>query len=341
MPLLPFEQRMRGAIQRDQLLPARGVVVVACSGGGDSLALLLALDALCGRPGTRFPDVTLHAAHLDHGLRGAASAADAAFVAALCAERAIPCTVGEVSETERAGWRGSVEAAARAARYRFLRAVAATERATAIALGHTLDDQAETVLLHFLRGSGLDGLAGMRPRAGDLIRPLLGLRHADALAYCQARGVSPREDAGNADPRYTRNRVRHELLPLLATFQPRISLTLARNAEVIAQDTAFLNAATDAAWDDAVITVAADAIILSRARVRALHPALRARVLRRAILCVGSAKPDAHLNADSLARLTRVIIDRSGERRRVQLSTGAEAICHGDQVMIAPGTAGD
>lgn len=335
MSLLPFEQRVRVALLRDDLLPPHGVVIVACSGGGDSLALLLALDALCGRPGARFPGVALHAAHLDHGLRGAAGAADAAFVAAVCAERAIPCTVGVVSASERAGWRGSVEAAARAARYRFLRGVAATADATRIALGHTLDDQAETVLMHFVRGSGLAGLAGMRPRAGDLIRPLLGLRHAEAVAYCLARDYTPREDASNADPRYTRNRVRHELLPLLATLQPQISATLARNAEVIAQDVAFLDAATDAAWAAAVLADDTATITLSRTQLRSLHPALRARVLRRAILRVGSAKPDAHLNADSLARLTRVILDQSGAQRRVQLATGAAAICHGDHVVIA------
>jgi tRNA(Ile)-lysidine synthase len=334
MLLLPFEQRVRQALQRDDLLPVAGVVVVACSGGPDSLALLLALAALCAGPKARFPGVRLHVAHLDHGLRGAASAADAAFVADLCAARDWPCTVGTVTEAERAEWLGSVEAAARTARYRFLRTVAAEVSAERIALGHTLDDQAETVLAHFLRGSGLDGLAGMRPHAGDLIRPLLGVRHSDTLAYCQAQGVVPRQDATNDDPRFTRNRLRHELLPLLATFQPQIIPTLARNAAVIAQDVAFLDDATDAAYNDAVVEVTETAITLRRAVLRTMPPAIFARVLRRAVLHVGSAKPDAHLNADSIARLARVIRAPSGEPRRVQLSTGAQALCHGDRVTI-------
>lgn len=335
MLLLPFEQRVRQAIQRDDLLPVAGVVVVACSGGPDSLALLLALVALCAGPKARFRGVRLHVAHLDHGLRGDASAADAAFVAEMCASVGVPCTFGTVPDAERAEWRGSIEASAREARYRFLRTVAAEVGAECIALGHTLDDQAETVLAHFLRGSGLDGLAGMRPRSGDLIRPLLALRHDDTLVYCQAKGVTPRQDATNADPRFTRNRLRHELLPLLATFQPQIIPTLARNAAVIAQDAAFLDAAAEAAYGDAVVEATATSVTLRRAVLRDLPPALRARVLRRAILHVGSPKPDAHLNADSLARLTRVIRDASGEPRHVQLSTGAQALCHLDRVIIS------
>lgn len=316
-------------------MPARGVVVVACSGGADSLALLLGLRQLCGAPGSRFPTVTLHGAHLDHGLRGAAGAADAEFVRQVCAELALPCTIGAVTEAERAQWEGSVEAAARQARYRFLRQVAEAVGAERIALGHTLDDQAETVLMHFIRGSGVDGLAGMRPLVGDLIRPMLGLRHAEARAFCEEQGYIPREDATNTDPCYTRNRVRGELLPLLATYQPQIVPTLARNAAMVAQDVALLAALTTQAWQATVSAQDASMVTLRRAGLRALDVALRQRVLRRAILLVGSPKPDAHLNADSLARLDRVIMAQTGERRVVQLSTGAQAICHLDAVTIS------
>ncbi len=335
MLLRSFERRVRGACMAGHLLPEAGVVVVACSGGADSLALLLALHALCGRAGAAIPAVRLHVAHLDHGLRGAASAADAAFVAEWCAAAGIPFTLGLVSDNERAGWRGSVEAAARTARYRFLRAVAAEVGADRIALGHTLDDQAETVLLHLLRGSGLDGLTGMRPLSGDIIRPLLGLRRAATEAYCAERSVTPRDDPSNADPRFTRNRIRHELLPLLETYQPEIRPTLARNAEVMAHDADYLNAAAEAAWATTVHATAAEAVTLDRAALRRLHPAIRARVLRRAILLVGSPKPDSTLNADSLARLDRVVLDGSGERRVVQLSTGAVAVCHGGMIRIS------
>ncbi|MBA3826917.1 MAG: tRNA lysidine(34) synthetase TilS, partial [Ktedonobacterales bacterium] len=268
---------------------------------------------------------------------GAGSAADAAFVAECCAHLGISLTLGLVSEDERAGWHGSLEAAARTARYRFLRMVAADVAADCIAVGHTLDDQAETVLLHLLRGSGLDGLAGMRPRAHDLIRPILGLRRAATEAYCAERGITPRDDPSNADPRFTRNRVRHELLPLLATFGSDIHATLARNAEILARDADYLNAAAEAAWASVLRHTTAPTVTLDRTALRGLPPAMRSRVLRRAILAVGSPKPDASLNADSLARLDRVVLDGSGERRVVQLNTGAVAVCHRDEVTITPG----
>ncbi len=345
MRLHRFVVAVRDAVRRDDLLPQHGVVVVACSGGADSLALLHALHTLCGRNKAAFPNVTLHVAHLDHGLR-AESATDAAFVCDIAEAWGIPCTASVVGEAERAGWQGSLEAAARETRYRFLREVAQTVGADRIAMGHTADDQAETVLMHFIRGSGLDGLAGMRPHSGDLIRPLLDLWRSDTVAYCAAMGLEPRQDTTNADTRYLRNRVRHELLPLLGTYQAQIRATLARNAPLIAQDLDFIEAEVDRVWPDVVIaqTPAAGhppavghppaAVTLDRATLRVLHPALRYRVLRRAILAVGSSKPDAHLDADSLRRLDRVIMDHSGELRRVELSTGAVARCDGGTILI-------
>jgi tRNA(Ile)-lysidine synthase len=354
-----FAIAVRDAIRRDHLLPERGVVVVACSGGADSLALLHALHILCNGNRAAFPHVTLHVAHLDHGLR-AESPADAAFVRDIAAAWDIPCTIGAITEAERATWRGSApengagtdtgpshglrggteplgpvpEAAARAARYRFLREVAQSAGADRIALGHTADDQAETVLMHVIRGSGLDGLVGMRPRTGDLMRPLLGLWRADTVAYCAAMGLEPRQDATNADMHYLRNRVRHELLPLLETYQAQIRATLARNAPLIAQDLDFIEAEVARVWPDAVIAQSPADVKLNRSALRVLHPALRYRVLRRAILAAGSDKPDAHLNADSLRRLDRVIMDHSGGLRRIELSTGVVARCDGSVVYI-------
>ena len=334
MPPRGFPQKIQHAIIRHALLPTHGVVVVACSGGADSLALFFALHALCGKPTSAFPAITLHVAHLDHGLRDTAGAHDAAFVREICAASHTPCTLGLVTPAEQAEWQGSLEASARTARYRFLREVAQAVGADRIALGHTLDDQAETVLMHFIRGSGVDGLAGMAHRAGDLIRPLLGTRHTETLAYCRAMGHEPRVDATNDDLRFTRNRVRQELLPLLATYQAQIIPTLARNAEVIAQDVAYLQTMTEQAWADVVLKATDQEITLSRPKLRGLPPAMRQRVLRRAIVQVGSHKPDAHLNADSLDRLDRVVLDASGEPRIVQLSTGTHAHCDWASVII-------
>ena len=335
MPLHRFVIAVRAAITRDALFAAQGTVVVACSGGADSLALLHALHTLCGRPGAAFPHVLLHVAHVDHGLRGAAGQADAEFVRETAAGWHLPTTISTITQAENERWRGSVERSARVARYGRLRAIADSVGATCIALGHTLDDQAETVLMHLIRGSGLDGLAGMRPRNGDLIRPLLGLRRADTEAYCTAQALHPRDDATNRDPHYLRNRVRHELLPLLETYQAQIRPTLARNAPLIAQDRDYLEAATDEVWVGTLAEQHPGTIVLKRAALKALHPALRFRVLRRAALLVGSNLPDAHLDASSIQRLDRVVVDHSGEQRTIELSNDVLVQCARQTVIFA------
>lgn len=210
----PFEREVlrRG---RDLLGPAQSVVV-GVSGGPDSAALLAAMAAVG-------PDLGVApvAAHLDHGLRGEAGRRDAAAAAALARRLGVPFVAGRAEARERAS--GSLEAAARAVRYRFLVDAADARGAARIATGHTASDQAETVLLRLLRGTGLDGLAAIpaeRAAASGrpdlrVVRPLLDLTRADVLAYLGARGLPWVEDASNDDPRFLRNRLRHEVLPLL------------------------------------------------------------------------------------------------------------------------------
>ena len=191
-------------IDRHQLLPEQGEIIVAVSGGADSLCLLHLLNRLCG-PGKHYPGVSLHAAHLDHMLRGAESARDAQAVAELLASWEIPLTLGvaDVPALARAEKR-SLEDAARVARYRFLREVAGGQR---IAVAHHANDQVETLLLHWVRGSGLAGLVGMPPRQQDIIRPLLETTRAETVAYCQEHDIIPLEDHSNSDPRFLRNRI--------------------------------------------------------------------------------------------------------------------------------------
>ncbi len=228
-------------------------VVVAVSGGPDSLCLLGTLLALRE---AKYPDAPdeLVVATFDHGVRGAASAADAQWVADFAAARGLRCVGGRgdalaVARSERL----SLEDAARRLRYAFLRRVASEVGADRICLGHTRDDQAETIALNWLRGAGLAGLAGMRPVEGDLVRPLLDVTHAQTRAYCAAQGWQAHEDPTNDDPRYTRNRIRHELLPLLETFNPNLRQTLTRNADLIADDERYLDAQTDAAWPNVLV----------------------------------------------------------------------------------------
>jgi len=275
-------------IDKHQLLPSEGEVIVAVSGGADSLCLLHLLNRLCG-PGKRYPEVRLHAAHLNHKLREVASDQDATAVASIVASWGLPYTSGEVDVTELARVeRRSLEDAARIARYRFLRAVA---QGKLIAVAHHADDQVETLLLHFLRGSGLTGMVGMLPRQQDIIRPLLEVRHAETLAYCQEHGIESLEDLSNADPRFLRDRIRHELLPLLESLNPGFDSTLLRNAGVIGVDVEWLESQIDACWHSVVISEQDNVITLRLEALSSLPLSLQRHLLRRitAHLCGGQS----------------------------------------------------
>jgi tRNA(Ile)-lysidine synthase len=253
---------------RRQGWPARGErVVVAVSGGADSSALLLALEEL-SEGGWLALGVT--AAHLDHGLRGESGRADARWVGRQARALGFDVVIGRAKVGERASAeRDNLEQSARRARYEFLSKVARERGARAVLVAHTLDDQAETVLLRLLRGSGADGAGGMRPerlledegrtrgfakrrtpgradgkceneeRAGGIFlrRPLLAwARRADTEGYCRERGVEFRADEMNEDERFARARVRRRLLPLLETFNPRAAEALARAARLLGED---------------------------------------------------------------------------------------------------------
>ena len=257
-------------------------VLAAVSGGPDSLALLHVLWTEREVRGLG----AVSAAHLDHGLRGAESAQEAAWVAAWCAARGIPCQFGQADVAARAqADKVSRQEAARAARYQFLEEAAAKAGATKIATGHTRDDQVETVLMNILRGAGLDGLRGIPARRGLFVRPLLDISRTEIEDYCAAHGLEPRRDPSNdsADA-YTRNRVRLELLPLLARdYNPAIADALLRLSEIAGRDLDYLQMQADTAL--AVVTVSADQErqVLDHAALRRLHPALLRRVLRTAI----------------------------------------------------------
>lgn len=228
--------------------PLRGErALVAVSGGADSTALLLALEEL---KRTGLLGVGLTAAHLDHGLRGEEGAADALWVERLAREHGFECVVGRASVSERArAARENLEQSARRARYEFLAEAARACGARSVLAAHTLDDQAETVLLRLLRGSGADGLGGMAPErtleAGGevwLRRPLLNwARRADTEGFCRERGVEFRSDAMNEDERFARVRVRRRLLPLLESLNPRAAEALARAAALLREDSAALD----------------------------------------------------------------------------------------------------
>jgi len=260
--------------------PAEGVVA-AVSGGADSLCLLLCLHGLAPRLGLR-----LYVAHVHHGLRGPEADEDAEFVASQAAALGLPYEIMRVDTAAYASsHRCSIETAAREVRYRALREVMTRVGAGCVATGHTEDDQAETVLLHLLRGSGLDGLAAMRPRRGDLARPLLNQSRQATAAFCEAHGLAARHDRTNDDPAFRRNAVRSQLLPVLEQFNPRARAALARCAALLASDADYLRAGARAAFDAVVEKDEGepDELRVAREPLALLPGALRTRVLRLAV----------------------------------------------------------
>ena len=263
------------------------LLVVAVSGGPDSLSLLHALHKLSGDDGPR-----LHCAHLDHGLRGAASTVDAAFVADQCHSLGIPLTSEAVDVEEiRALRRLSIETAAREVRYEFLSRVVRAQGARAVVLGHTADDQAETILMNIVRGSGLAGLQGMRPSSKRVIggtellvlRPLLAIGKRDTLGFCRALGLEPRLDKTNLSTAATRNMLRLEAIPLLERLNPAVREALLRLSRNATQGVAHLDHEADEAWDD-MARHELSVVTLRKASLAAMDPAVRAHLLRRAVL---------------------------------------------------------
>ncbi len=260
-------------------LPSGARVVVGVSGGPDSLTLLDVLHRL---------GYHVVAAHYHHGLREQA-AADEAAAHALAQTLGVPWVREQGNVAQRAASQKlPLEAAAREARYAFLFATARAHNATAVAVGHTADDQVETLLLHILRGSGLTGLGGLRPRrlfpAWDpqrpLVRPLLPLRRAETVAYARARGLPLRWDASNWDRRFLRNRLRLDLLPRLRAENPAFDAALLRLAESAAADEDFLAAEAARRLPDVLVRQEADYVALDRAAFLRAHPALQRRWLR-------------------------------------------------------------
>ena len=284
-----LERQVADALVRAGLQLEGNKLVVASSGGPDSTALLRCLHRLSGD----FP-VSLHVAHLNHDFRGAEADHDAAFVQRLADGLGLPCSIDKQDPIAYQKTRGisSFEQAAREMRYSFLAAVAVSEGASAVALGHTADDQAETVLLHLLRGSGLHGLRGMaelaewpwpEPRPAPLLfRPMLGAVKSDTAAYCRSLGQTYREDSGNYMWRFTRNKVRLDLMPKLARdYNPRVREALARLSRAAVQDMDFIEAELARHWP-AVAEENAGAVSFDVAALAALHPALQRHALRRA-----------------------------------------------------------
>ena len=259
--------KLEAFIRRLELIRPGEKVVCAVSGGADSMALLFALYLLKEKL-----DIQVEAAHFNHNLRGVESDGDEAFVREFCHRFDIPLYVGSAHVT--AGQKG-LEAAARDARYGFLDTLPGK-----IATAHTAGDNAETVLMHMLRGTGLKGLGGIAPIRGRIIRPMLSITRQEVLSFLEEYHVACREDSSNATDAYLRNRIRHQVMPILESENPRLAENVSAMALRLRQD-------------EAALAQLAAAQPVQVSTLRQLHSAVRCRVLENFLKENGVKEPEA------------------------------------------------
>ena len=304
-------------------------IVVAVSGGPDSVCLLESTSRVAERL-----DIELHVAHVHHGLRGRAADADAELARRHAERRGLAFSLLSADVSSYACEGGlSVEDAARHLRYDALESMAAACQAAAILVGHTTDDAAETVLINILRGTGPEGLAGIperrttqarrepaaaRGQAAPLwvLRPLLGTRRSETAAYCSQRGLEVAFDETNLDARHLRNRVRHHLMPVLATYNPNVVEALVRLARLASEDQVILAELASRAFDG-FGRVTADEVVLSWEGWGETPLPLRGRLLRLAVERLGGQAPSFAV----LQAAERVLAKRTSGRR-VALGAG-------------------
>ncbi len=297
-----FLSAVEAAIHHYHMLDEGDTVLVGVSGGPDSVALLHSLVTLGPKWSLR-----LVIAHLNHQLRGAIADQEAAFVGRLAASLGIPCEIGSKNVAEYgAEHRLSLQEAARVVRYAFYDEVAAKYSASKIALGHHADDNAESILMHLLRGTGPLGLTGIPPvRHGRIIRPLIGLIRKDILAFLELGGFEYMRDHSNIDTKYLRNRIRHELLPhLKERYNPNTVSALNRLASILRDEEDFWDQEVRRTLQDLVLDHTPDRLSLMTRGLPDLHPALLRRLVRHAVLSLkGELKRLGHVHVEAVARL--------------------------------------
>jgi tRNA(Ile)-lysidine synthase len=283
---LPLEQRVLSFVQEHHLTAKGQILLVAVSGGQDSVCLLHILNNLQPTLG-----IKLHVAHLDHQLRGNESAGDARYVSKLAKKLGIPVTIEKRDVRAYQKEHGvSLEEAAREVRYNFLAEVVSSIGAASVAVGHTLDDHVETILLHLVRGTGTRGLRGLRPitrrqslvRELTIVRPLLEVRRDETAAYCADYRLQPRQDSTNISLEPLRNRVRLELLPLLKSYNPQVIEALLRTACLAGDDIAYLEKEAKHLYQR-VARKQVNAVILDKKALLKLSTSMQRYLMRLAI----------------------------------------------------------
>ena len=287
-------EEVRALAQEYGMFPPGGRVLCALSGGADSMCLLHLLSTLAEEVG-----FSLSAAHYNHRLRGEEADRDQEFVRQWCARQNIPLTIGSgdvAGESARLG--KGIEETARRMRYAFLEETAQAMGGALIATAHHADDNAETLLLHLVRGSGLQGLTGIAPRRGNVVRPLLAVTRAQVEEYVALHALPYVEDGTNADPTHTRNYLRHKVMPLLHALNPRVVESLSDTARYLRVDNDFLNAQAVALCQHA--RWAEDNLVIEARFLADAPAAVAPRAARRLMEMLGDGENDctaAHLTA--------------------------------------------
>ena len=305
-----MEQKVLAFIRQNKLLRRGEKVVAAVSGGPDSVCLLYALANLRDELGFE-----LHIAHLNHQLRGKESDGDAAYVAGLARKLKIPATIESADvKAYRKEHKLTLEEAAREVRYSFLADVMRKTGARAVAAGHTSDDNVETILMHLVRGTGINGLRGMPPKtvlniSGNrlpVIRPLICLNREETVAYCKMHRLNPRLDSSNFSTEPFRNKVRRKLLPELRKYNPRISEALLRTAFAAGVTQDFIEETARLVMPE-IAVLDKESVILDKSGFLKLHPALQRQILRDVIeLLLGNLKDiDASHIEDIIGALSK------------------------------------
>ncbi|MDY7019075.1 MAG: tRNA lysidine(34) synthetase TilS [Chloroflexota bacterium] len=333
-----IESRVIDFVNQHNLLPPQETIIVGVSGGADSVCLLCFLQKYRKELG-----IKIHVAHLNHGLRGAESEADARYVFELANSSSLPITIDRqdvvAHKTKR---RCSLEEAARELRYAFFTQVAEKAGARRIAIGHTRNDQAETVLMHILRGTGTSGLRGLEPCSPippggsgllpsnqiKVIRPLLDITREETLNYCQELELGPRTDSSNLSLSFLRNRLRLELLPLLRKYNPNFDEALLRLAEIARDDSIFIEEQAFGLWNE-VAGQENNVVYLDREKIGLLPIALQRQLIRLAIARILGDIRDVEANHIEAVRS----LLRKPVGKRISLPHGL--ICWGEYSNVA------
>jgi tRNA(Ile)-lysidine synthase len=336
MSKIKLESKVIDFIQRYSLISPEEIVVVGVSGGADSVCLLHVLAKWQKGLG-----IKLHVAHLNHQLRGVESEADAKYVSNLAGSLGIPITIDRQDVAAyRIERNFSVEEAARELRYAFLARVAREVGANRIAMGHTRDDQVETILMHILRGTGITGLCGLAPcspmvydspgislpaKQSNLlvIRPLLDVTREETMSYCQEHQLDPRIDSSNRSLSFFRNRLRLQLLPLLRQYNPSVDQALLRLADIAKEDNAFIEQQASELWNE-VARQENNAIYLDRRQIASLPIALQRQLLRVAVTKLAGDTRD--IEASHIEAARSLLNKQVGKK----IFLPRELVCHGE-----------